>query len=265
MSQTTAANYGFEIPIAQAGQLADASFKNVRSYAAEEDIAFGLGVTQGTADDQVLILDTAGQSFLGIALFSHGQEQGRVTSFVSGAQTSNGAAYSTTDTVNVMTNGVVYMTTNFAASADDTAFIDAYTPTGKGQATPVVAATVITFDADFVASNTINGTVNGEAIVQVTYATSHAATFAAVVASIETEIGTGLSIPASQFSVVGNAVARTIVIQGIPNITAASIVVAAGASQAGVTIAKTTNVSTGGKFRTSAAASGLAAVEINQP
>lgn len=84
----------------------------------------------------------------------------------------------------------------------------------------------VTFSADFVASNTVNGSVAGLAISQVTYATSHAATFAAVVAAIDALAG--VSIAAS------DATARTIDISIPKTKVAASFVVAAGASQASV-------------------------------
>lgn len=82
----------------------------------------------------------------------------------------------------------------------------------------------VTFSADFITSNTINGSVAGLAIAQVTYATSHAATFAALVAAIDALAG--VSIAAS------DATARTIDISIPKTKIAATFTVAAGASQA---------------------------------
>lgn len=88
---------------------------------------------------------------------------------------------------------------------------------------------IITFSADFVASNSIAVTVNGVAITPVVYATSHAATFAALIAAID-----GLS----SCSCTGDATARTLLIKPTdsdadPVITCT---VTLGASQATATI-----------------------------
>jgi hypothetical protein len=81
----------------------------------------------------------------------------------------------------------------------------------------------LTFSADFVASNTINGLFNGVAMAEITYASSHAATFAAVIAAITAIAGVT--------AVAGTG--RSIIVTGdAGNITIASVVVAAGASQA---------------------------------
>lgn len=82
----------------------------------------------------------------------------------------------------------------------------------------------VTFSADFVASNTINGSIAGLPIAQVTYGTDHATTFAAVVAAIDALAG--VSIAASSAS------ARTIDISIPKTKIAATFTVAAGSSQA---------------------------------
>jgi len=73
MAQLTG-TYGFSLPVAQAGQKADLMFDQVDSYAAQTVIPFGRGVTQGTAANQVNLAVAAG-TFIGVALFSHANEQ----------------------------------------------------------------------------------------------------------------------------------------------------------------------------------------------
>lgn len=97
---------------------------------------------------------------------------------------------------------------------------------------------LITYDADFVASNSIAATVNGVAITPVVYATSHAATFAAVVAAID-----GLT----DVSVVSSdSTARTILVETTGVTTVATSVVTLGTSQAGVTVGFATSRELGG-------------------
>lgn len=90
----------------------------------------------------------------------------------------------------------------------------------------------LTFDADFVTSNTIDLNVNGVAISQVTFSTSHAVTFAAVIAAIDAL--TGVSAVAGT----GREILITID-NATSNITISNVVVAAGASQAGSTLVYT--------------------------
>ena len=69
-----AGTYGFALPAAQAGQKADLMYDQVDSYAAQTAIPYGRGVSQGTAADQVN-LAAAGGTFIGVALFTHANEQ----------------------------------------------------------------------------------------------------------------------------------------------------------------------------------------------
>ena len=63
-------NASFTMPLAQAGQIADASNRTVDSYAAEGVIGFGKVVERGTTPDkQVRIF--AGGVAAGITVFSH--------------------------------------------------------------------------------------------------------------------------------------------------------------------------------------------------
>jgi hypothetical protein len=105
-----------------------------------------------------------------------------------------------------------------------------------------IAADKVSFDADFVASNTINGNVTiisvdadtgvqtetTTAISQVTYAASHASTLAAVVTAIEAISGVNAAGTASS--------GRTITVLGEAGkmIRLSGFVVAAGSSQAAV-------------------------------
>jgi hypothetical protein len=100
----------------------------------------------------------------------------------------------------------------------------------------------IVLDADLVASNTINGSVNGTAIAQVTYATSHLNTMNLIKAAIETVL-TALGL--TGMVTVGGASNRTITIlltgSEASSLLLASWAVTNGASQAGVTLAHTTD------------------------
>jgi hypothetical protein len=91
----------------------------------------------------------------------------------------------------------------------------------------------IIFDADLVTSNTINGEVNGIAIDEITFATSHAVTMQLIADEIELKL---LGLGISSVATVGGASNRTItVVAENAGVTPSDWVVAAGASQAGVT------------------------------
>jgi hypothetical protein len=97
MSQTPASTYGFALDKAQAGQKVDLSTDIVDSYAAQTAIAFGRGVSQGTAANQVN-LAAAGGAFIGVALFTHAKEQALA----------GGAAYAIGDVVSTLAFGRVW-------------------------------------------------------------------------------------------------------------------------------------------------------------
>ena len=59
------------------GQIADASTRNVDSYAAEGVVPFGRGVVQGTADNQCKLPESTQDEFLGASVFSHTEETAR--------------------------------------------------------------------------------------------------------------------------------------------------------------------------------------------
>jgi len=97
MAQVQGQGYGYALDKAQAGQKFDLSTDIVDSYAAQTAIAFGRGVSQGTAANQVNLAAAAG-TFLGVALFTHAKEQS-----LAGV-----AAYAIGDAVSVLTFGKVW-------------------------------------------------------------------------------------------------------------------------------------------------------------
>ena len=88
----------------------------------------------------------------------------------------------------------------------------------------------LTYDADFVASNSIAVTVNSVAITPVVYASSHAATFAAVIAAI-----TGLT----GITAVAGTGRSIIITTDDKSVITVSSAVTLGSSQAGATVAYT--------------------------
>jgi len=98
MAQSTAASYGFELPKAQAGQKYDVRPDWVMSFAAEEAIEPGQPVKRGTdPEKQVLVGDDT--AFLGIALFTHADEQALT----------GGTEYAVEDMVSVLTKGAAWV------------------------------------------------------------------------------------------------------------------------------------------------------------
>ena len=110
-----------------------------------------------------------------------------------------------------------------------------------GARKPARNKAVITFSADFVASNLINGSINGTAIAQVTYATSNANTYNLVKTAIETVL-TALGLTGT-VTVDATAHTVTILLTGSEqtSLLLASWAVTAGASQATNTIAYSTD------------------------
>jgi hypothetical protein len=88
----------------------------------------------------------------------------------------------------------------------------------------------VAFDADFVASNTINGTVNGVAIAEVTFTSTHVNTMNLLIAAYEALTGVRAELDTT------DGTSRTLLIQvkGGANVTTS--VVTNGASQAVATI-----------------------------
>ena len=113
MAQTTAASYGFELDKAQAGQKFDIRPDVVMSFAAEAAIEPGQPVRRGT-DPETQVLVGNATAFLGIALFTHAQEQALA----------GGAEYAIGDMVSVLTKGAAWVTSAVAdAEAGETAYV----------------------------------------------------------------------------------------------------------------------------------------------
>jgi hypothetical protein len=97
MAHTPASTYGGELDKAQAGQKVDLTTDIVDSYAAQTAIPYGRGVSQGTADNQVNLAAAAG-TFIGVALFTHANEQALA----------GGAEYAIGDMVSTLAFGRVW-------------------------------------------------------------------------------------------------------------------------------------------------------------
>ena len=126
MAQTDASTYGFALDVAQAGQLVDLGPKRVDSRAAEGDVGFGLGVIFGTDPEKQVEVpgaaDLAAGIFAGIAIFTHTQSQG----FNKAATPSSVAAeYKDGDTVSVLREGRVYVSTADQVALGDLAYVAA--------------------------------------------------------------------------------------------------------------------------------------------
>lgn len=92
----------------------------------------------------------------------------------------------------------------------------------------------ITFSADLVTSNVVNGAVNGVAIAAVTFATDHAATMAAIAAALE-------SLPTVASASVSGRVITIIAADPEAILVLSGWLVTLGASQATATVATDTN------------------------
>ena len=265
MAQTEASNYGFRLDTAQAGQKAGLDFDHVESYAAEGAVPFGHGVVLGTDPaKQVAVAAADTDTFAGISVFTHRQEQGIDQGASMGAQYSTGAEYRDKDTVNVLRRGRVWVENSengFEAHSGDTAYVD----TENGNMTVSPNRAIIEFDADFVANNEIDMDINGESITTVTFDDDHETTFAALVAEIESTLENDVGLDTSNFNVESDAEERKIVISASVKIEVTNADVTEGASQPDITVTEPGNLSTDGVFRTGADVGELAIVEINLP
>ncbi|MEN9589135.1 MAG: hypothetical protein RLZZ481_921 [Pseudomonadota bacterium] len=104
MAQTTVTQYG---AAAFAGMLDSVNNKNVRSYAAEEAIPVGYPVKLGTNPEKEVLKATAGATTIGFSLQDHVREQ----------SSSGVVQYGVTETVNVLTQGRMWMMTDDAVVA----------------------------------------------------------------------------------------------------------------------------------------------------
>ena len=115
-------NASFTMPLAQAGQIADASSRTVDSYASEGVVAFGSAVQRGT-DPAKQVAPFTGGVFAGISVFSHTEETGQYEDKGSVAVMSSGRVVVDTLAVEVEAGEAAYavdatgVITNVATSA----------------------------------------------------------------------------------------------------------------------------------------------------
>lgn len=242
MSAQLSYNHDQEIGIP--GQLADSGANDVLSRIAEDDIIpFGRVVVNGTNKDTQAKLPAASTDItnalkvLGVALHSHARESSK-----NDTQT----GYKKEDTASVLHKGRVYVEAEEAMTPESSIYVRY---SGKKQ------VQTITWDGDFVTSNTVNGKVNGSAISQVTFASDQATTIAAVAAAIKAGSNDIESATVTD--------TREITVTSVldKEVTISDFVVAAGASQAVDTIAETVArvlSSERGKIRTDADSSSAA-------
>jgi hypothetical protein len=109
------AGYDFALDKAQAGQKFDIRPDVVQSFSAEVAIEPGQPVRRGTNPETQVLVGNA-TAFLGVALFTHASEQALA----------GGAEYAIGDTVSVLTQGAVWVTSSVASVvAGTTAYVTA--------------------------------------------------------------------------------------------------------------------------------------------
>ena len=138
--------------------------------------------------------------------------------------------------------GFDYVVSGPAASAIEFGYgVISSSQKSSGARVPARNKAVITFSADLVASNTINGSINGTAIAQVTYATSHSNTMSLIKTAIETVL-TALGLTGT---VTKDDTARTLTIlltgSETTSLLLTSWAVTNGGSQATTTLSHTTD------------------------
>ena len=145
MAQTDASDYGFRLDTAQAGQKVGLDFDPVESFAAEGAVPFGVGVVLGTdPEKQVAVASADTESFAGISVFTHRQEQGIDQGASMGDQYSTGAEYRDKDTVNVLRQRGVWVEVTAEVAAGDDAYVDVVTEGEEGKFTNVSADNLAT-------------------------------------------------------------------------------------------------------------------------
>ena len=128
--------YEFELDRAQAGQKAGLDFDHVESFAAEGAVPFGHGLIFGTdPEKQVAVPTDALGDFAGVSVFTHRQEQGFDQSVSLGNQSSTGAEYRDTDTVNTLRRGRVWVEVTAEVAAGDDAYVDVTSEGEEGKFT----------------------------------------------------------------------------------------------------------------------------------
>lgn len=116
MAQTS---YSLNMAEAFAGMKVDSMFDHVESFAANAEIAFGLGLkADGTDPDNIVdIVNDPGDTFRGISLHQHNED----------------GKYNQYDTVNVLRKGKAWVEVSATVATDQPAYVDV--ATGKFTAT----------------------------------------------------------------------------------------------------------------------------------
>jgi len=257
-----------EYPVTgQAGLLADNAYSDMVSRAAEGGIAFGRLTVLGTDPDKQVMLPAASADVttalknMGVSVLA----QDYVLN-----DTLIEAGVVDKDAVDCLRKGRIYVKVEEAVTPLSTVYAR-FSALGQ--------ISVLTFDADFVTSNTVDLKVNGVSITQVPFNATHAQTIA--------DVATQIQADANVVSAVASAVPRTITIiaaDSAVDIVITDIVVAAGATQAVGTFAEseaakpatqcgsfrasadnTTAAAVGSsaKYLSSAAKDGYATLEVN--
>ncbi len=115
------AQYDFNYDVAQVGQIADCSLRNIDSYAAEAIIEFGVALKRGTIPSKQVLTwaDAITVPVVGIAVFERRAEH--PYPYVANVN------YQIDDAVSVMTTGRVYVTTALNVIAGQLAYVTATT------------------------------------------------------------------------------------------------------------------------------------------
>lgn len=114
MSQTS---YPTKMGIALEGQIADMQPHSIAGYAAEVEVGFGIGVTQGTKDTQCKLPGATGFKLLGVTVHSHAREKDAATQ---------------ADMVGVMRQGAIYVRPEQAVTPADPVYVR-HTANGAGK------------------------------------------------------------------------------------------------------------------------------------
>jgi hypothetical protein len=224
--------------LAQAGLLADNGGKDMVSRAAEGEIPFGRLASLGTDKDNQVKLPASATDIttvlnvMGVSVLDQHYVQNPALS---------AAGKADKEALDVLRKGRIFVQAEQAVTPSSDVYVR-YAALGQ--------ISVLSFDADFVASNTIDLDINGVAITQVPFNGTHAQT----IADLATEIQSNANV----VSAVASAVNRTVtIIAADPavDIAITNIVVAGGASQANGSFAESEEAKPAtdkGKFRADA-------------
>ena len=201
--------------LGQAGLLADNGPKDMLSRAAEGVLPFGRFCTLGTDKDLQVKLPsqatdiTTALNAMGVSVLDQRYVQNP-------ALLSAGLADK--ESLDVLRKGRIFVQVDQAVTPSSAVYVR-YAALGQ--------ISVLSFDIDFVTSNTIDLKVNGDSISQVPFNATHAQTIA--------DVATQIQAHASVLSAVASAVPRTITIIAASadlDVAITEVVVAAGSAQA---------------------------------